>query len=165
MVFLLFGKCNQGYHNLFHRFSSVLERVFVISHIIVVVVGVCKEIVVCGENVSRADIGRRQSIAFGRFYLVRLFGVVAERFSHFIAEVCIGVFVADNLDGVVDVYGSVVGGENDFEIFLGDFAEKVEGRRVFEPRFGDGPRGGFGRGQFPNHFGVGTGVGETIEQG
>jgi hypothetical protein len=45
----------------------MLERIFVIRYVIIVVVGVGKEAVSCGENVAGADVWRRQ------LGLVRLF--------------------------------------------------------------------------------------------
>ena len=82
--FLFFRECYQGNHHFFHRDTSVLERIFIVPYVVVVIIGVCKEVVVRGEYVGGADVWRRQSVSFGCFDFVYLLGVVAERFSYFI---------------------------------------------------------------------------------
>lgn len=62
----------------------MLERIFIVPYVVVVIIGVCKEVVVRGEYVGGADVGRRQSVSFGCFDFIYLLGVVAERFPYFI---------------------------------------------------------------------------------
>ena len=81
---LFAGKGNEWNHHLFHRDSAVLERIFVISHVVVVVVGIGEEIAVGGENIGGADVGRRQSEPFGRFYLIHLLRIVRQRFAYLV---------------------------------------------------------------------------------
>ena len=40
----------------FHRDASVLERIFIVPYVVVVIIGVCKEVVVRGEYVGGADV-------------------------------------------------------------------------------------------------------------
>lgn len=58
----------------------------------------------------------------------------------------------------------MIGGENDFKIFFGDFAEEVERRRVAEPRLGNGAVGGLRGGELTNHFGFGASMGKHIDE-
>jgi len=62
------------------------------------------------------------------------------------------------------VYRPVIGGENDFKIFFGDFAEEVECRRVAEPRLGNGAVCGLRGCELTNHFGFGAGMGKHIDE-
>ena len=58
----------------------------------------------------------------------------------------------------------MIGGENDFKIFFGDFAEEVECRRVAEPRLGNGAVCGLRGCELTNHFGFGAGMGKHIDE-
>ena len=90
----------------------MLESVFVVLHIMVVVVGIGKEVVVHCEDVAGGDIWRGEPEAFGAFYFIHLSVVVAEVFAELVAEVGVGVFVAHHLYCVVYMDCAVVGGKH-----------------------------------------------------
>ena len=94
----------------------MLEGVFVVLHIMVVVVGIGKEVVVHCEDVAGGDIWRGEPEAFGAFYFIHLSVVVAEVFAELVAQVGVGVFVAYDFDGIVNTYGAVVGSDDDFVV-------------------------------------------------
>ena len=79
----------------------MLEGVFVVTHVVVVVVGVGEEGVACGKYVCRADIGCGQMGLAGVFDFKDFLGVVVEVLAQFVAQVGIGVAVANNLHGAV----------------------------------------------------------------
>jgi hypothetical protein len=58
---------NQRNEHFFHADTPMLERIFVVRYVIIVVVGIGKEAVSCGENVAGADVWR------GQLGFVRLF--------------------------------------------------------------------------------------------
>ena len=74
----------------------MLERVAIVLHLVVVVVGIGKERVSCGEGVGRAHVGRGQLGILGGFDGEDLFGVVVEVLSQFISQIGVGVAVTDD---------------------------------------------------------------------
>ena len=78
----------------------MLERVFVVRHVIIVIVGIGKEAIARGKHVAGTDVWR------GQLRLVRLFdgkhflGIIVEVLAQLIAKVRIGVTVPDDFDGL-----------------------------------------------------------------
>ena len=85
---------NYGHEHFFHGDASVLEGVGVVLRIVVIVVGICEEIVVAGEDVSRRDVGRRQAKGERFLYLIHLLRIVVEGFTHLVTQVGVDIFVA-----------------------------------------------------------------------
>ena len=49
---------DEGHEHFFHTDASVLEGVFVVGDVIVVIVGIGKEVAAGGKDVRGADVGR-----------------------------------------------------------------------------------------------------------
>ena len=96
----------------------MLEGVFVVSDIIVVVVGICKEVVTCYEMVCGGDVRCWQMGSLWVCYDESVFGTAVEILAKFISQICIGVPVADNLYWFVASYGTVVGSNDDAIVCL-----------------------------------------------
>lgn len=122
----------------------MLECSVVILNVVIVVVGVGKEVAIVSEDICRGDVGRWKPENLGPLDFVDLARVVVEVFAHFVTQVGVGVFVTYHLDGVVDADGAVVGGEDDASARGGNFAEEFHGARVAEPRLGERAIGGIG---------------------
>ena len=69
----------------------------------------------------------------GAFDFVDLTRVISEVLAHFIAQVCVGVFVAHNFHGAVYADCAVVGCYNDLCSGLSYAAEKFKGGTMAEP--------------------------------
>ena len=63
----------------------MLEGVLVVGHVVVVVVGVCEEIVVPREDVGRADIEGRQTDLLRLFDGHHLFRIVIQVLADFVS--------------------------------------------------------------------------------
>ena len=108
----------------------MLEGVAIELCVVVEIVRVRKEIIAGAEHIAAADIGARQSHLFGARNLKAVLGLTVECFAHFVAQVGIGVLVADDLHGIGHTRGAVVGGEYDFVAQRSDTAEHLGCRRV-----------------------------------
>ena len=86
----------------------MLECVFVIIHVVIVVVGVGKEIVFTSKNKARSKVLQWQKYIMGFLHFVHLFGVVSDVFPLFVAEVRIHVFITHDFDWVFHSDASVV---------------------------------------------------------
>ena len=131
------GEGDEGDEHFFHGDAAVLEGVVVVLHVVVVVVGVGEEVASRCEDVCARHVEQRQSEAFGLLDFVHLAWVVTEVLAHFVAQVGVGVFVANHLDGVVHSCGAVVGGEHDFPAMLGYALEDFQHITVFKPCDGE----------------------------
>jgi hypothetical protein len=92
----------------------VLEGVAIELSVVIEVVGVCKEVVSCAEYITAAHIRAWQAHLFRPGNFEAIFGLTIERFSHFVSQVGIGVFVSNDLYGIVDACSAMVGSEYDF---------------------------------------------------
>src|SRR5690554_1206469 len=156
-----FQNCKRNEH-LFHGNAAVLEAVLVIAYIVVVIVGVGKEVVARSKNVGGRHIGLWQKDAFGLAYLVNRAGVVGQVFSLLVAQVGIGVAVAHHLYGILYPYGAVVGGYHHLYLVVGQASEQFKQGRMLEPGKGEGAVGGLVGDEFPNHFHFGACVREHV---
>lgn len=91
------GEGDEGDEHFFHGDAAVLEGVVVVLHVVVVVVGVGEEVAARCEDVGARHVEQRQSEAFGLFDFVHLAWVVTEVLAHFVAQVGVGIFVANHL--------------------------------------------------------------------
>ena len=105
-------QCDEGDEHLFHRDAAVLERVLVIRHVVIVVVGVGEEAVAGRKHIAGAQIGHRQLGLLGVANDKHVLGVVTEVLAQLVAQIGVGVAVAHYLDGVGAAYGAVVGGHH-----------------------------------------------------
>ena len=130
----------------------MLEGVFVVGHIIIIVVGIGEEAVARRKYVGRADVGLGQEgrlrIADGEEFLA----VVAQTLSQFVAQVGVGVAVADNLHRFLHAYRTVVGGDDDLVVAFGKNLEQVGKDAVLEPRQRDAAVGTLVVGQLTHHL-------------
>ena len=98
----------------------MLECVFVIIHVVIVVVGVGKEIVFTSKNKARSEVLQRQEYIIRFFYFIHFLWVVSDVFPLLVPEVRIHVFIAHNFDGVFHADTAVVCSNNHFARFIGE---------------------------------------------
>ena len=90
----------------------MLECACIVLHVIVVVVRVGEEFVAACKDICRRHIRRGQAEACRMLDFVDLFRVIGKVLAKLVTQVRVGVLVAYDLYGLVDTYGSVVGGED-----------------------------------------------------
>ena len=88
----------------------MLEGVAIELCVVVEIVRVRKEIIAGAEHIAAADIGARQSHLFGAGNLEAVLRLAVECFAHFLAQVGVGVLIANNLHGVGHARRAMVGG-------------------------------------------------------
>ena len=108
----------------------MLEGVAIELCVVVEVVGVRKEVLSRAEDIAAADIRTRQTHLLRTGDLEAVLGLAVERFADFVAQVGIGVLVADDLHRIGHTRGAVVGGEHNFVAQRSDTAEHLGCRRV-----------------------------------
>ena len=86
----------------------MLEGVFVILNVVIVVVGVGKEVVTCSKDVCSAQVRPGQSYLMRLLNLENFLGIVAEILAQLVSQVGVGVLVAHYLYGVVASDATVV---------------------------------------------------------
>ena len=91
----------------------MLEGVLIILHVIVVVVRIGKEVVAGGEHIARGEIRCRELRFLWLFDDEEVLAVVGKVFAELIAQVGVGVAVADNLDRIVGTDAAMIGGDDD----------------------------------------------------
>ena len=87
----------------------MLECAGIILHVVVIIIGIRKEIPTSRKNISRRNIGRRQSKAVRALNFVHLTRIVIKIFTHFIAQIGIGILIADYLHRIVNAHCPVIG--------------------------------------------------------
>ena len=155
---------DQGDEHLFQGDASVLEGIPIVLHVVVVVIRVGEEVVAIAEDVVVGEIGLGEADLRRHERLVDFLGVVRKGLADLIAQVGIGILVADDLHGVFHADGTVVGGEDDAVAHLGDVLEEVVGRRVAEPALRQRAVSGLGIGQLTDHLALGAGMGEHVHE-
>ena len=105
----------------------MLEGVAVVLGIVVEVVWVTEEIVSGTEHITAAYVGAGQSDSLWLVDDKDVFAVATECFSNLVAEVGIGIFVADDPDWVFDADSAVVCGDDDLVSEFGDTPEQFVG--------------------------------------
>ena len=111
----------------------MLEGVAIVGYIIVVVVGVGKEVVTRGKDVAGRQVGSRQVSLLWVLDDEEVFGIVGEVLAQLIAQIGICIAVTDNLDGIGGTDATMVGGDDDTIVALCQLAEKVGHDRMAEP--------------------------------
>jgi len=142
----------------------VLEGVAVVGDVVVVVVGVGEEAVATGEDIARGEVGGGEECALGIGDLEDLLGVVVQVLAELVAQVGVGVLVALDAHGVLAPDATVVGGEDDVVVRVGEGAEQVCHGAVAEPAECDAAVGGLVAGQLANHTALGAGVAEHVNE-
>ena len=142
----------------------MLKCVVVVLNVVVVVVGVGQEVMIQGKHIGRAHVGAGQAIALRLEYLINLLGVVTQVLAQLVAQVGIGVLVADNLDGIVHADGAMVGGDNYLIAHLGHALEQLDGITGAEPRLGERAVGTVGVGQLAYHLALGASVRHHVDK-
>ena len=115
----------------------MLERVLVIRHVVVVVVGIGEETVASGEDIACADVGRRKMRLMRLLDDKEVLVVVGEILAELIAEIGIGVAVANNLHGLARAHRTVVGGDYHTVVTASEQLEKLGDCRMAKPTEGD----------------------------
>ena len=59
-------KCDKWDNHLFHRNASMLEGIGVVADVMVVIIGIGKEIPTCGEDIACTHVGWGRCISEGR---------------------------------------------------------------------------------------------------
>ena len=140
----------------------MLEGVAVVLDVVVVVVGVGKEVLVLGEDVGRADVGGWQACLAGVADFVDLLGIVGKVLAQFVAQVGVGVLVAHHFHGVVGTHGTVVGGQDYAAIHGCQRAEEFGHGRMAEPTLRDAAVCRLAVGQFAHHAAFRSGMAEHV---
>src|SRR5690606_21569012 len=119
-----------------HTHSTVLKSVFIEIYVIIVVVGVGKELILDGKNVGGGyvDLGEEKTFRAGNLHEFTAF--VSEVFPLLVTQVGVHIAVANDLEGALDPDRAMVSGQDDLRLVLGDLPEGVEQWRVKEPRLG-----------------------------
>ena len=111
----------------------MLERVLIVRHVVVVVVGICQEGVARSENVRRGEVGRRQlrivRILDNKHFLRLAVKILAE----FVAQVGVGIAVADYLYGLRSPDTSVVCSDDNGTVGLCESLKQLANYRMPEP--------------------------------
>ncbi len=91
----------QGYQrdeHLLHADSSMLEGILVILYVVIIIVGIGKEIIACGKDVGGAQVGTGQSGFVRVTYLKHFLLVVGKALAQLVAQVGVCVLVSHHLD-------------------------------------------------------------------
>ena len=142
----------------------MLEGVLVVGHVVVVIVGIGKETVACGKDIAGADIGRRQ---MGLTWVLddeEVLVVVGEILAELVAEVGVGVAVADNLHWFAGAHRTMVGGYYHAIVAAGKQFEEFGDCRMAEPTEGDTAISRLGVGQLAHHLRLGAGMTEHVDE-
>ena len=142
----------------------MLEGVAVVGDIIIVVVGIGEEVVARSKDVARRQVGRGQEGLGGVLDDKEVLGVIGQILAQLVAQIGIGVAVADNLDGIGSPNATVVGGDDDAVVSLCQQAEQIGDDRMAEPRQGDGTVGRLVISQLAHHLRLSTGMGEHVDE-
>ena len=108
----------------------MLEGVAIELCVVVEVVGVRKEVLSRAEDITAADIRTRQTYLLWTGDLKAVLRLAVECFADFVAQVGIGVLVADDLHRIGHARSAMVGGEYDFVAQGSNTAEHLGCRRV-----------------------------------
>ena len=103
----------------------MLESVLVVADVVIIVIGVGKERVACGEDIAGAEVRSRQLSLLRVFDGEYFLGIVVEVLAQFVAQVGIGVPVADYFHGIVGADASVVRCDNYLVVTLCQNAEHL----------------------------------------
>ena len=142
----------------------MLECVAVVLDVVVVVVGVGKEILVLCKDICGAEVGTGESCLLWLAYLEDFTGVICQVLTQFVAKIGIDVLVAYDLYRIVAAYTAVVGGYNDGAVCLGKTAEESGYGRMAEPALGNAAVGCLVAGQFAHHAAFGACMAEHVDE-
>ena len=147
-----------------HRNATVLEGVAVITNVIVVVVRVSEEVALPGEDICGTQVDLRQEDLLGVFHLEDFLRVVFQVLAVLVAQVGVHLAVTKDTDGLFDVCGAVVSGDDHVAALLRDEAHHVEKAGMLEPRVHQRAVGFLVIGQFADDFHLRAGVREHVNE-
>ena len=78
----------------------MLKGVLIVAYIVIVVIGIGKECISCGEHIGCAQVGGRQLSLLGISDCEYFLGFIIQVLSQFVPKVGVRVPVADDLDGL-----------------------------------------------------------------
>ena len=142
----------------------MLERVLVVRHVVVVVVGVGEECAAGGEHVRRTDVWCRQLRLLWVLDDEHFLRLAVEVLAQLVAQVGVRVAVADYLHRLRRTDTAVVGGDDDAAVDLRECAEQVCHHRMAEPRERYRAVSRLVVGEFAHHFRFGSCVREHIDE-
>ena len=115
----------------------MLERVLLVRHIVVVVVGVGKESVAHCENIRRTQVRRGQMCLSRVADFKHLTRLIAKVLAQFIAEIGVRIAVTDNLYRAIGADTSMICGDNDMAVNMTEHTEKLGHPRMSQPTLRD----------------------------
>lgn len=105
---------HQWYNHFFQRDSPMLKSICIKRYIVLIVVGIGKEIVASIKNIACADVRCRQPNVFGFQNIVHFLSVVLKIASQFVSQVCIQLFITHYFQRFLYSDGSMIRREDDF---------------------------------------------------
>ena len=112
----------------------MLEGLVIKINKVIVIVWVHKVAIAFGKNKAAAYMQFWQHGIVRVTNMEHLFSVIIKVFTLFIAQVGIGVAVADYFAWVFNTDGAMVGSDHNPHLFLGQEFQQIEQRRVLKPR-------------------------------
>ena len=103
----------------------MLEGVTIITHIIIIIVGVGEEGVACRKDITGREVGHGQEGLLRLFDDEKALVVVGQVLAQLVAQVRVGVTVSHDLHGLGTADAAVVGGDDDLVVRLCQLLEEV----------------------------------------
>lgn len=113
------NECDERNDHLFERYAAMLEGIAVVLCVVIELVRVGEEVRTGTEGIGAADVGARQAYTLRLVDREDILGRAVECFSYFIADVGVGILVRDDLYGILDARGTMVGGKHERETEFG----------------------------------------------
>ena len=90
----------------------MLEGIAVVLGVIIELVGIREEVRTRAESIGTADVRARQAYLLGLFDEENRLIAAVEGFAYFVTDIGIGVLIRDDLHGILDASGTMVGSEH-----------------------------------------------------
>ena len=111
----------------------MLERVFIVRHVVVVVVGISEEAVATSKGIRRAEVGRRQESLVRFLYGKHVLGIVSKVLAKLVSKVGVSIPVSDYLQRLRSSYGAMISCQHYGVVGVGQHLEQVRDDRVPKP--------------------------------
>src|SRR3954462_1539929 len=142
----------------------MLKGVLIQAHVVVVIIGIRKKLVLDREDIAGRDVVLWQKKPVGLQDGHDLVPLITKVLSLFVTKVGIDILIADYFEWLLYANRSVVGGDNHTRFVIGYLLHDFQQRRMDEPGFRDGPIGRFIRGKFSHHCHIGAGVRKHVHE-
>ena len=114
------GKFNNGDDHLFHANAPMLKGILIVVHIIIVIVGIRKEVILHGKDIGRTDMGLGEKcicwFSYGKYVFGRL--IIIQVFPLFITKVCGSRAVPNDATGPLYPNCTMICGQDNFYVLL-----------------------------------------------